>query len=405
MATMVDHQASCPQPDLAYLKGKEGEAEMDDGKLAKAIEGANLPGAIALLGSSEGIHYSRAFGQRNVAHGTAMEPDSIVQIASMTKAIVSVAAVQLVEQGKLSLHGSLHDLLPELNALQVLTGFEDDGRPRLRPSARPITLHHLLTHTSGMGYGFVNADLMMTIDPEAPPPPNSMASISLPLLFDPGDNWEYGVGIDWVGLAVERASRQRLDAYLADHICGPLGMTDTVFFLSAEQEKRCAIVHVRNDAEGLDTHPIRLSTPNAEILSGGGGLWSTATDYFRFLQVLLKGGAPLLSPASMKLITTNQIVGLRAGRMATAMAELALPFEPFPDQHCGWSLAFLINPETGPHGRAGGSLSWSGIANTHCWLDPASDRIGVFLTQLLPFGDPGALAAFNALEHMAYGRG
>lgn len=374
----------------------------DDTQLAQTISSTGLPGASAMIVDRDGVRFSGAWGHANAVVGTPMRLDTICQIASMTKAVVSVAAMQLVEQGALSLDGPVGDVLPELAGAQVLEGFDENGVPRLRPAARPITLRHLLTHTSGLGYFFIHPQVLQYYGATGMPVPGSKASITMPLMFDPGEAWEYSVGTDWVGLAVEAASGMDLQSYLAQHIFQPLGMTHTAF--RPELPDGAAHVHVRTPDGALVISPVNLG--GGEFQSGGGGLSSNAPDYARFLRMILRGGeldgARILSEAGIAEMSRNQIGDLRAGYMGSAMPDLAQPYDTFPDQDTKWGLGFLINPEPGPHGRNPGSLAWAGIFNSYYWIDPTAGVAGVFMTQLSPFGDPGALAAFGALERMAY---
>lgn len=380
---------------------------MDDSRLAEAIDDAPVTGAVAMLGNGAGETYARAFGVRDLAIGAPMAVDTIFQIASMTKAVASVGALMLVEQGKLSLDAPIGGLLPELADPQVIDGFGDDGTVRLRPAKRPITLKHLLTHTSGFGYDFMSAD-MARARGDTPAVMGARSSLISPLLFDPGDRWEYGISTDWAGLAIEAATGERLDAWLDANLIAPLGMTDTSFFPTPEQRARAATLYA-NTPSGLMPMPLEIGGgPEAEFVAGGAGLWSTAPDYLRFCRLILNGGmheeARMLSAETVALLTANQIGGLRAGKMDSIMPELSGPFDLYPDMHTGWSLAFLTNPETGPHGRSPGSLAWAGIANCYYWIDRNSDVAGVFMSQLLPFGDPQVLAALGALEAMAYAK-
>lgn len=370
--------------------------------LQKAFAGSGLPGAVALIADRDGVRFAEAYGHADATSGAVMQVDTVFQIASMTKAVVSAGAMQLVEQGSIELDAPVGDLLPQLAAPMVLTGFSDSGEPQLRPASRPITLRHLLTHTAGLGYFFIRPEVLRYFAATGMPAPGSLASIQMPLLFDPGESWEYSVATDWVGLAIEAATGKRLGEYLQTSLFDPLGMAATAF-RDALPEK-AARVHMRAPGGGFAIQPMFLG--GGEFEMGGGGLTSTALDYARFTRMILRGGEldniRVLSEASVAEMARNQIAPLRAGYMGTAMPELAQPFDTFPDQHTGWGLGFLINPETGPNGRAAGSLAWAGIFNSYFWIDRASGISGVMMAQLTPFGDAGALEFFGALERAAY---
>ncbi len=373
--------------------------------LEKAFAESGLPGAVALIVDREGVRFVEAFGHADATTGAPMEVDTIFQIASMTKAIVSAGAMQLVESGKLDLDAPIGDLLPQLANPQVLTGFSDSGEPQLRPASRPITLRHLLTHTAGLGYFFIRPEVLRYFAATGMPAPGSLASIQMPLLFDPGENWEYSVATDWVGLAVEAASGKRLGEYLQANLLDPLGMASTAFLDALPDD--AAKVHARTPEGGLAVQPMFLG--GGEFEMGGGGLSSTAHDYGRFVRMMLRGGEldgnRVLAEATVAEMARNQVAPLRAGYMGSAMPDLAQPYDTFPDQHTGWGLGFLINPEQGPNGRAPGSLAWAGIFNSYYWIDPANGVGGVMMSQLAPFGDAGALGFFGALERTAYGIG
>jgi CubicO group peptidase (beta-lactamase class C family) len=320
----------------------------------------------------------------------------------MTKAITSVAALQLVEQGKLTLDAPVPPIDPALAKPQVLALFDRAGRPILRPARRAITLRHLLTHTAGFGYEIWNRNMLQYNGVSKLPPMSSgrRAAMRVPLMFDPGDRWEYGINIDWVGRIVEEASGERLDAYMRDHIFAPLGMKDTGFKPDEAQRARQATIHQREGGSLVPQPFEELTTP--EFLAGGGGLYSTAADYITFLQMLLHGGthdgATILSPETVKMLGENQIGRLHAGIMKTTTPARSLDVNFFPDIPVGWGLATLINEMRGPHGRGTGSLSWAGLFNTYYWLDPTRRIAAVILMQMLPFVDKSAVAVYGAYE-------
>src|SRR5438128_7731572 len=196
-----------------------------DATLGRAAEAQEVPGVVALAATDTGVLYEGAFGLRDVVDGPAMTRDSVFRIASMTKAVTSVAAMQLVEQGKLQLDQPIGDVLPELAAPQVLEGFDSSGAPRLHPARRPITLRHLLTHTAGFGYEIWNPELIRHVAVTGMPSfiTGKLAALRSPLVFDPGERWEYGINIAWVGRAAEAAAGQSLDPYPAAHLFAALG--------------------------------------------------------------------------------------------------------------------------------------------------------------------------------------
>jgi methyl acetate hydrolase len=377
-----------------------------DAALSRAAEAKEVPGVVALAATETGVMYEGAFGLRDIVAGPTMTRDSVFRIASMTKAVTSVAAMQLVEQGKLQLDTPIGNILPELAASQVLEGFDSSGAPRLRLAKRPITLRHLLTHTAGFGYEVWNPELIRYVTATGMPSlmTGKLAALRLPLVFDPGERWEYGINIDWIGRAVEAVAGQSLDAYFSAHIFAPLGMTDTGFVPSADQASRLVRVH-RRGAEG-SLEPITMEMPQREFFSGGGGLLSTGRDYLAFLQMLLHqgrfNGAELLRPATVALMGQNQIGDLPLGMMKTAMPELSNDVDLFPGVRCGHGLASVINAQQGPNGRSAGTLTWAGLFNSYYWIDPQKHVTGVILTQILPFADDRAVRLYGEFERGVY---
>ncbi len=375
---------------------------MNDKALALTVSEANLPGASCAIVGPDGLQYSRSFSDPGDAEKIPIGIDTPCQIASMTKAMVSVCAMQLVEQNTIALDDQVADVLPQLANPDVLDGFDDDGAPKFRKANKAISWRHLLTHTSGLGYIFVQSEILRYFTHVGMPAPGSLKGIEMPLLFDPGEKWEYGVSTDWLGLAIEAVTGRKLRDHMKDTLFDPLGLTQTAF-LDAPPDG-LAGVFMRAGPDALAEVPIFINA--GEYDSGGGGLVSTVQDYARFIQAILRGGEldgqRILQTETMTLMGTNQIGDLRAGHMTSSMPELAGAFDAMPDQHTGWGLGFLLNPETGPDGRAPGSMAWAGIFNSYYWIDPASRKGGLFFTQLSPFGDERALKVFSALERMAY---
>lgn len=378
-----------------------------DKLFAQAVESKRMPGIVAVAAGEAGTLYEGAFGTREIGKSSPMTLDTVVWIASMTKAITAAAAMQLVEKGKLSLDRPAQDVVPDLAKARVLEGFDPAGQPRLRAPKRPITLTHLLTHTAGYGYEIWQADIARYQQATNTPGITTClnAALTTPLLFDPGDRWAYGISIDWAGKMVEAVSGQKLDAYFQQHIFGPLGMKDTSFRLSPSQRSRLSRVHQRDDKGALA--PIEFGLPeNPEFLMGGGGLYGTAGDYLAFTQMLAQGGtrngAQVLRSETVELMARNHIGPLEAGVMKTAMPPLSNDVEFFPGMSKKWGLSFLINTQAVPGGRSAGSLAWGGLANTYFWVDRARGVSGVFLSQVLPFVDHTALDLFGRFETDVY---
>jgi CubicO group peptidase (beta-lactamase class C family) len=378
-----------------------------DTVLREAVERGEVVGVAATAGNAAGTLYEGAFGKRGADQDAAMAPDTVVWIASMTKAVTTVAAMRQVEAGRLSLDAPIGGVLPQLAAPSVLEGFDADGAPRLRPAARPVTLRHLLSHSSGFSYDIWNADIGRYMAARNIPGIIACehAALTTPLVADPGTRWEYGIGIDFAGLAVEAVTGKRLGQVIAEEIAGPLGMTDTAFRIGDAQRARLASVHARGPDGTLA--PIPFEIPQApEFEMGGGGLYGTVRDYLRFCRMILNegtlDGARILSPATVAEMRRDQIAPLEVGPMRTANPASSHDVELFPGMRKGWGLSWLINDRDGPDGRAAGSLFWAGLANTYFWIDPRRDRAGVIATQILPFADPKVLALLGALERAVY---
>jgi len=378
-----------------------------DEVLRRAAEAQEVPGVVAVAATDQGVVYEGAFGQRALGKEAPMTLDTVVWIASMTKALTATAAMQLIEQGKMKLEQPARELVAELSSPQVLEGFDASGQPRLRPATRPMTVRHLLTHTAGFTYDIWSA-LMGQYQTYASIPgviTCQNAALTTPLLCEPGERWEYGISIDWVGKMVEAVSGQKLDCYLEEHICQPLGMHDTAFKISPSMRARLAPVHQRGDDGSLQPTPLELPQ-EPEFHMGGGGLYSTAQDYLAFTQMLLRRGTfngnQVLRPETVALMSQNHIGDLNVTELQSVAPSSSHDANFWPGMACKWGLSFLINPERTPQGRSAGSLAWAGLANTFFWIDPTTQVTGVYLTQILPFFDPQAIQLFRDYETAVY---
>lgn len=375
--------------------------------LDAAVARGTVAGAVALAVRHDGVLFETAAGRRDLSAPAAMGRDAIFWLASMTKAIVSVGAMQLVEQGRLSLDAPAGEVLPALAAPRVLAGFDATGTPLLRPARTPMTLRHLLTHTAGFGYTDWNPELKRALAHEDMPrtPTNFDQVARMPLLFDPGRDWNYGVSTDMVGLMIEAVSRQSLDRYLRDHVLGPIGMENTAFLLTHAQQMRRARMHRRTADGGLQ--PIDWPVGEGQgFTGGGGGLCGRPQDYGRFLRMLLNGGmldgVRLLRGETVAEMGRNQIGTLLVHPLVSAMPERSNDADFFPGMEQKWGLGFLLNTRPGPNGRSAGSMGWGGLCNSYFWIDPARDVAGCLMTQLLPFADAAVLDLFGAMERATY---
>ncbi len=374
--------------------------------LRDAVAAGSIAGVVAAATDARGTIDEFAAGRRSLPDGAAMGTDTVFRIASMTKAITATAAMQLVEQGLLSLDAPAGDTVPALGAVEVLDGFDADGTPRLRPPRSPVTLRQLLTHTAGFGYETWNPALGAYAKARNVPPARTgkLAALAMPLAFDPGTAWQYGINIDWAGRMVEAASGLDLETYFRRHVCGPLGMDDTSFLVSPSMEPRLATIYAR---DGAVLTPV-AATVNAprEFFNGGGGLYSTPRDYLRFLRMMLGGGSldgvRVLRAETVALMGQNHIGALEVQPMVSAMPALSNTFEAFPGMVKKWGLSFLINTADNPGGRKAGSLAWAGLNNTYFWIDPASGLAGLVMAQVLPFGDATVLGLLDAYEKGVY---
>jgi methyl acetate hydrolase len=366
-----------------------------------------IPGVVAVAASDSEIIYKGAFGKRDLGKPDAMTLDSVFWIASMTKAVTTAGAMQLVEAGKLQLDEPIGRLIPELASLRVLDGFDESGAPKLRPAKNQITLRQLMTHTSGFCYDMWNADMSRYYEAANLPRIISCEkrALSAPLASEPGTRWEYSISIDFVGQAIEAASGKRLDAYLRDHIFAPLGMKDTSFKLSDDQRKRLVGMHARQPDGSLVPMPFEMPQ-EPEFYMGGGGLYSTAHDYIRFVRMILNKGAldgnRVLKPETVATMAQNQIGELNMTKMHAAIPQVTNDVDLYPDQDKKWGLSFMINTQQTAEGRSAGSLAWAGLANTYYWIDPTRNVSGVILTQLFPFADKKVLELFGGFERAIY---
>jgi methyl acetate hydrolase len=366
-----------------------------------------VPGAVAVATQPDGSTEMAWAGRLRVDASDPVGPETMVRLMSMTKAFASVAALQLIEQGRLELEQEVASVLPAYGELQVLDGFEGD-QPRLRAPARQATIGNLLTHTAGHGYGFSNRDLLRYQRVSGAPDPfrGLREGLNVPLIADPGTEWNYGINTDWLGQVIEAVSGQDLAAYLAEHVFGPLGMSDTTFAPTDEQRTRLMAIHSRAADGGLTVTDLDVPIDDPEFWPAGHGSYGTASDYARFMAALLGDGEldgnRILRPETVELAFSDHLAGIALPAVfESAIPELShdIPSLPFSQ---GWGLGFHLFTEDLPGLRRAGSGDWAGLFNSYFWLDRTSGIAVAFLTQVLPFFDPGIIDTLQAIEQATY---
>jgi methyl acetate hydrolase len=370
-----------------------------DELLSGAVVSGALAGAVMVVGDREETLYEGAAGK--LPDGT----QTIFRIASMTKALTTVAMLQLVEEGLLGRDSEVASIVPSFGELQVLDGFDGDT-PRLRPPARQATIQQLLTHTSGCGYFFSNAELRRWHElTETPHVLTGLErSLHVPLIADPGTRWEYGISADWAGQVIEAVLGQDLETVFAERICGPLGMTDTTFLPDDAQRMRLPPVKSRWADGSLQDSAMEL--PEPEFYSGGGGLVATASDYLRLLRALLRGGeldgARILGTEYVEMMFSDQLHGIPLPElMRSADPELTndVPKLPFAQ---GWGCGLQLILEDIPGMRRAGTGNWAGLLNSYYWIDRTSGVTAALFTQVLPFFDARVVETALGAELAVY---
>lgn len=383
-----------------------------DAVLERTVEGSpRAPGVAAVLTGPAGVRYAGAAGVRSLDNSAPMTVDSVCTISSATKALTGTVCLKLAEQRALDLDSPARRYAPEIGRLEVLDGFGSDGAPRLRPPKREITTRMLLLHTAGLGYDFCNEIYARLVRERRCPSvaTATRASLHTPLLFDPGERWEYGANLDWAGQVVEGITGRRLGDVMREYLLEPLGMTSTGFTLSADMRARLARVHKRGSDGSLRPLDFELP-PDPEVDMGGHGLYSTAADYARFLRMWLDDGRgpdgrAVLRPETVRSAVRGQVRGCDVGVIRSAIPAQSHDVEWFPGVPKSWAMTFLVNDEPAPTGRAAGSLGWAGLANVYYWIDRSTGLAGVWMTQIFPYGDPLSMAAYLDFETAAYASG
>jgi methyl acetate hydrolase len=395
-ATPSAATASAPAPSAA----PERYVHPIDAPLRQAVADRTIAGVVVMATDREGAFYRGAFGVADAETARPMTLDALFRIASMTKPITSVAALQLAEAGRMRLDDPVERYLPAFSGIRVLESFDPaTGDYMVRPARNAVTVRHLMTHCAGLGYAFTCSQLR-----DFKPRAGDEFPVG-PLMFEPGERWLYGTSTDWLGRVVEVVSGEPLDEFFRRNILDPLAMMDTFYSVPPEKQARLVAAHRRQGDGTIAKEPSQPS-PVVSPAMGGGGLTSTATDYIRFTRMLLNDGAldgvRILAPETVEQMSQNQIGALGVPALASALPERSGDFAFVADGRDKWGLGFLITTDEVGGKRSAGSLSWGGISNTYFWVDRARGIAGVILMQFLPFADPQALAVYDAFERGVY---
>ena len=366
-----------------------------------------VPGVVAMARDRAGVVFSGAAGARRLGAAEPMSEDTVFALFSCTKALTVTAALRLVEDGRLDLDTPAKRYLPEIGEIGVFDGFAADGSAKSKPPKRDITARMLMLHTAGFGYDFANPVIKRLLDDGRLTAHRTAthAGFRQPLVNEPGERWEYGISIDWLGMVIEAIASERLDAILSEFVLGPLEMRDTAHVPTAEMRARLASMHQREADGALIPLETRLRE-QFEVIPGGGGMFGTIGDYMRFLGMWLNDGeAPrgrVLRPETVAWAARDGLDGLKVQPLPAMEPSIARSVDFFPGQPKSWAYSFLVNDTPAPTGRAAGSLAWGGLGNLYYWIDRTNGVAGMWATQLYPFMDPTSFEGATRFETAVY---
>ena len=367
-----------------------------------------VPGVVAMVTDRDSDIYSGAAGERRLG-GDPMTDDTVFAIFSTTKAIAGTSALQCVEDGLLDLDAPAKEYAPAIGALQVLDGFDADGNPKLRAPKSDITTRQLMLHTAGFGYDFFSEEYLRLATDHGQPSVVSgeRAAIETPLLFDPGERWEYGTNIDWVGQVVEGIRGKRLGEVMDERIFAQLGITDLKFTRTDDMKKRTATIHARGDDSSLTPMDDFALPDDPEVHMGGHGLYGSIGEYMKFIRMWLNDGdgpnGRVLKPETVDWACQGGLVPPQKVTMLPGVIpSLSNDAEFFPGLEKDWSYTFMVNKEEAPTGRPAGAIGWAGLANSYYWIDRQNGVGGYWATQILPFADAASFGGYMEFESAVY---
>ena len=371
------------------------------------VSDPGVAGVVAMVTDRNNNIYEGAAGKRVLGDDADMTADTVFAIFSTTKAITGTAILQLVEEGKLDLDAPAATYAPDIGTLQVIDGFDNAGEPKLRAPKRDVTTRMLMLHTAGFGYDFFSETYNRLAQEKGQPSviTATKQALTTPLLFDPGEKWEYGTNIDWCGQVVEGITGMRLGEVFRKRIFDPLGIEDMTFELNDGLRPRLAGMHARGEDGALTPMPFELPS-DPEIHMGGHGLYGTVVDYMKFIRMWLNDGqgehGQVLKAETVRMAEKNHLGDKKITMLPGVIPSLSNDAEFFPGLSKSWSFSFMVNDDDAPTGRPAGALGWAGLANLFYWIDRQNGYGGFWATQILPFGDPTSFGGYLEFETCFY---
>ncbi|RXZ77401.1 class A beta-lactamase-related serine hydrolase [Paenibacillaceae bacterium] len=385
--------------------GKETLKNTLDNILANSVSRAGgVPGVVAMVTDCEGNIYEGAAGVRDSSTQQPMTTDTVFCLFSTTKALTGSMLMKMVEEGKVRLDDPVKEYVPEMADIMVLEGFDPDGQPKLSKPKTDVTINMLMLHTAGFGYEFFSTKDRKYREAKDVPPimASSFDAVKSVLLFEPGERWNYGANIDWVGKVVENVYGMRLGEAMKREIFTPLDMSDIGFSLSPSMTERRATIHTRDQEGKLTPNPHIILPQPPEMDMGGHGLYGSIGEYMKFIRMILNDGSGVLKPETVSKMAQNGLGDLKSGGWVSSDPTVANDGEFFPGFPKSWSYTFQVNETPLPTGRPAGQLMWAGLANLFYWIDRENGIGGFWSTQIFPYQDPSSYVGYLEFESAVY---
>ncbi|MFS0647500.1 serine hydrolase domain-containing protein [Siminovitchia sp. 179-K 8D1 HS] len=390
---------------MTYVSNKNALKQTLEKVLENTVNRAGgAPGVVAMVTDRNGNIYEGAAGFRDLDTKVPMTTDTVFALFSTTKAITGAVLMKLIEEGKVSLEDPVKKYVPEIEDIMVLDSFNSDGTPKLRKPNKDITINMLMLHTAGFGYEFFSENDRRYRESKGVPSilTSTFDSIKSVLLFEPGERWNYGVNIDWVGKVIEAVCGKRLEEVMKEYIFEPLNMNDISFNPNTSMKGRRATIHTRDQNGLLTPKPDLILPEDPEMDMGGHGLYASIGEYMKFIRMILNDGQGIFKKKTIEQMAQNGLGELKSGGWLTSDTTLANDGEFFPGVQKSWSYTFQVNDEPLPTGRPAGQLMWAGLANLYYFIDRENGIGGFWATQMFPYQDPASYLGYVEFESAIY---